>query len=74
MHQTIGSLWPAEGMPTFLRWISMTLPTTLPSVSLRGILDKGYTFSNPEIYSGFLVGSAWTVCFITCCLIGLRKT
>ncbi|XP_003426606.1 ABC transporter G family member 20 isoform X2 [Nasonia vitripennis] len=67
-----GAIWPAEGMPTVLRWVSFAMPTTIPSFSLRGILEKGYAVAEPEVYTGFLIVFGWTSAFVICCLIGLR--
>ena len=60
-------------MPTFLRWVSYAMPTTISSYSLRSILDKGYPFADPQVYSGFLVTVGWTIFFILCCFFGLRN-
>ncbi|XP_078032494.1 ABC transporter G family member 23 [Augochlora pura] len=68
-----GLIWPVEGMPKFLRWISLFLPITLPGISLRGVLEKGTSINDPEVYSGFLVLSAWILFFIGLCLIWLRS-
>ncbi|XP_012281429.1 ABC transporter G family member 20 isoform X2 [Orussus abietinus] len=68
-----GCIWPIEGMPRFLRWISISLPTTIPAISMRGLLDKGYPVNDPQVYSGFLVVSGWTVCLVVLCFLGLRS-
>ncbi|XP_058807804.1 ABC transporter G family member 20-like isoform X2 [Phymastichus coffea] len=68
-----GAVWPVEGMPPFLRYVSYFMPTTVPSFALRGLLDKGYSISDPEVYSGFLVTIGWISTFVTLCLLGLRK-
>ncbi|XP_043268137.1 ABC transporter G family member 23-like isoform X2 [Venturia canescens] len=54
-----GCLWPLEGMPKVLRWVSFLIPTTLPSLALRGLMDKGYTVDDPSVYTGFLIVAAW---------------
>ncbi|CAB0037804.1 unnamed protein product [Trichogramma brassicae] len=68
-----GSLWPAEGMPTFLRLISLTLPTTIPSYAFRALVDKGMLVNEPEVYSGFIVASIWIVIYIGTCLYSLKR-
>ncbi|XP_011506261.1 PREDICTED: ABC transporter G family member 20 [Ceratosolen solmsi marchali] len=68
-----GTIWPTEGMPTYLRYLSFSLPTTIPSISLRSILAKGYPITDIEVYSGFLIALGWTLAFVICCLIGLRS-
>ncbi|XP_015434840.1 PREDICTED: ABC transporter G family member 23-like [Dufourea novaeangliae] len=68
-----GLIWPVEGMPKFLRWFSLSLPLTLPGISLRGVLEKGSSVNEPEVYQGFLVLAAWIVGFISLCLFQLRS-
>lgn len=67
-----GCIWPIEGMPTILQWLSMTLPTTIPGLSLRNILDKGYSLDDPQVYQGFLVIFGWTTVLVVFCFFGLR--
>lgn len=68
-----GLIWPVEGMPKFLRWFSIILPITLPGISLRGVLEKGTSIHEPEVYNGFIVLSAWILFFIGLCLIRIRS-
>lgn len=67
-----GLIWPIEGMPTPLRWFSLSLPITLPGISMRGLLEKGTSVKEPEVYTGFLVLLAWIVGFVSLCLFQLR--
>lgn len=68
-----GLLWPLEGMPKFLQEIVVYFPFTLPSISARNILEKGWSITNNQVYNGFLVISAWIVIFFTLCMIGLKR-
>ncbi|XP_026729847.1 ABC transporter G family member 20-like [Trichoplusia ni] len=65
-----GILWPLEGMSNTLRIIALTLPFTIPSKSLRDIMEKGATIMEPSVIYGFLTTLAWIV--ITLALIYLR--
>ncbi|KAL4708560.1 hypothetical protein ACJJTC_014168 [Scirpophaga incertulas] len=67
-----GILWPLEGMSTGLRYIALTLPFTLPSQSLRDIMEKGYTIADPSVYHGFLVTVAWTAVTLALCFLRLK--
>ncbi|XP_076759028.1 ABC transporter G family member 20 [Xylocopa sonorina] len=67
-----GMIWPIEGMPPVLRWFSMIMPVTLPGISMRGILIKGASLAEPEVYTGFLVMLGWIAIFISVCLFQLR--
>ena len=67
-----GCIWPVEGMPRVLQWLSFSLPTTIPGIALRGLLDKGYAIDDPQVYSGFLVAFGWTAALIVLCFIRLR--
>lgn len=68
-----GLLWPLEGMPKFLQEIVVYFPFTLPSISARNILEKGWGITNNQVYNGFLVISAWIVIFFALCMIGLKR-
>nr|XP_050869463.1 ABC transporter G family member 20-like [Vespula vulgaris]XP_050869464.1 ABC transporter G family member 20-like [Vespula vulgaris]XP_050869465.1 ABC transporter G family member 20-like [Vespula vulgaris] len=68
-----GFLWPIEGIPPIIKWLSYCLPTTVPGVSLRAILIKGHSVNNPEVYIGFLVIGGWTIIMILLCLYGLKR-
>ncbi|KAL2720363.1 ABC transporter G family member 20-like [Vespula squamosa] len=68
-----GFLWPIEGIPPIIKWLSYCLPTTIPGVSLRAILVKGHSVNNPEVYKGFLVIGGWTIIMILLCLYGLKR-
>lgn len=53
--------WPIEGMPWIVRMLSYMTPTTLPSISVRHIIEKGYPITHPSVYLGFLVLIIWIV-------------
>ncbi|PZC80665.1 hypothetical protein B5X24_HaOG200341 [Helicoverpa armigera] len=65
-----GILWPLEGMSYTLRIIALTLPFTIPSKSLRDIMEKGASFADLSVVYGFLTTIAWIA--ITLALIYLR--
>lgn len=67
-----GILWPLEGMSTVLRAIAFTLPFTIPSASLRDIMEKGSTITEPSVYQGFLVTLTWICITLALCFISLR--
>ena len=54
-----GIIWPLEGMPQYLRYISYVLPQTFACQALRGILSRGWGIVQPDVYRGFLVTIAW---------------
>ena len=37
----LGILWPVEGMPKFLQYISYALPTTYAAEAMRSIMGRG---------------------------------
>lgn len=68
-----GLLWPLEGMPNFLRHISMTFPFTVPAISVRNIIEKGWSIRHPQVYNGFIIMTLWIVGLFVLCLISLRR-
>lgn len=61
--------WPLEGMPAILRYISYLMPFTLPSISVRNIMAKGYSFFDESVLIGIGVVLIWTVAGV---LLGLK--
>jgi len=49
------------------------LPITLPSISMRGIIYKGYSISEPQVYNGFLVNIAWILFYFIVTIFGIRS-
>lgn len=41
VYNYAGVLWPLEGMPAWLRYISYSLPGTIPAEAMRGIMGRG---------------------------------
>ncbi|XP_066602988.1 ABC transporter G family member 20-like [Prorops nasuta] len=67
-----GCIWPIEGIPKCLMWVSLSMPTTVPAIAVRSVLDKGYSFMEADVYNGFLTVSGWTASFIILCIVGLK--
>ncbi|XP_030375746.1 ABC transporter G family member 20 [Scaptodrosophila lebanonensis] len=70
-----GIIWPIEGMYPLLQSITLFLPLTKPTESLRSILQRGWDMSYPTVYYGFISISAWVVVFLvlTILLIKFKK-
>ncbi|CAD1472948.1 unnamed protein product, partial [Heterotrigona itama] len=69
-----GMIWPIEGMPKVLKWFSLMLPMTVPGNTLREIMHKGTDFHDPDVYSGFLVISAWILGLLVISLFQLKRS
>jgi len=59
-----GIIWPLEGMSFFMRWISYFLPQTLPIMSLRNIMLKGWGITETFVWLGFVATFAWIIVFL----------
>jgi ABC-type multidrug transport system permease subunit len=68
----LGIFWPLEGMPEYLQYIAYLLPFTLPSRSVRNILAKGWSISDPTVIAGYGITTIWIVVLLILCLIGLK--
>ena len=70
-----GIIWPLEGMPQYLRYISYVLPQTFACQALRGILSRGWGIVQPDVYRGFLVTIAWILLllFISTLILKIRR-
>ncbi|XP_046748724.1 ABC transporter G family member 23 isoform X2 [Diprion similis] len=67
-----GVIWPIEGMPTVLRYISQGLPLTMATTSLRSMLTRGWTVTEPDVYNGFISTIIWIVVFLTISMLVLK--
>ncbi|KAF4533241.1 hypothetical protein B566_EDAN005156 [Ephemera danica] len=67
-----GVIWPVEGMPCVLRYISQGLPLTMATTSLRSMLTRGWSLDEPDVYSGFISTIVWIVLFLTISLLVLK--
>ncbi|XP_037919474.1 ABC transporter G family member 23 isoform X2 [Hermetia illucens] len=67
-----GVIWPIEGMPIVLRYISLVLPLTLATSSLRCILARGWDLLMSDVYLGFIATIAWILLFLVITMIVLR--
>lgn len=68
----VGVIWPVEGMPTVLRVISHGLPLTMATTSLRSMLTRGWSISEPDVYDGFISTIVWIVVFLTISMVVLK--
>ncbi|KAH8032550.1 hypothetical protein HPB51_026003 [Rhipicephalus microplus] len=69
----LGILWPLEGIPKFIRYFSYTMPLTLPADALRSVMSKGWGLMHPNVLSGLLVNTGWTIFFIVSCMLLFRQ-
>lgn len=67
-----GVIWPIEGMPYILRYISLCLPLTLATTSLRSMLTRGWSLVEQDVYLGFISTIVWIALFLTISMIVLR--
>lgn len=67
-----GIIWPIEGMHAVLKWISFVLPLTKSTESMRAMLARGWSISNPTVYNGFISTFIWICIFMTLSLLLLK--
>lgn len=49
-----GVMWPVEGMPVVLQYISYGLPCTLTGEAMRSLFARGWSFFHPNVWPGYL--------------------
>ncbi|CAG9805436.1 unnamed protein product [Chironomus riparius] len=69
-----GGMWPIEGQPKFLQYLSVTIPTTLPTVTVKNIIAKGFDMSHETIYGGFALLGAYIATMLTLSFWSLKRT
>lgn len=67
-----GVIWPIEGMPLVLRYVSLCLPLTLATSSLRSILTRGWSILDEDVYMGFAATLIWIALFLVVTMIVLK--
>ncbi|XP_057341033.1 ABC transporter G family member 23 [Microplitis mediator] len=67
-----GIIWPVEGMHPVLRAISYVLPLTKSTESIRAMLARGWTISNPTVYEGFIATFVWIIIFQTLAILLIK--
>ncbi|XP_026814673.1 ABC transporter G family member 20 isoform X1 [Rhopalosiphum maidis] len=67
-----GVIWPVEGMPVLLRYVSYCLPLTMATTSLRSILTRGWNLLEPDVYLGFVSTISWIVLFLSISMAVLK--
>lgn len=68
-----GVIWPVEGIPSGLRYISLALPTTWAATAMRSIMSRGWGIYDREVWMGFVVVGAWCVFFFILSMRGLKN-
>ncbi|KAK7792604.1 hypothetical protein R5R35_005320 [Gryllus longicercus] len=56
-----GIIWPIEGMPMVLKTVSLFLPSTLPALAMRYIMERGWDFLYFPVQLGYLVNIIWII-------------
>ncbi|CAG9834101.1 unnamed protein product [Diabrotica balteata] len=67
-----GIIWPIEAMHRYISWMSVVLPLTQATESLRCILARGWTITNPTVYNGFISLTIWIFIFLTISILLLK--
>ncbi|XP_072378320.1 ABC transporter G family member 23-like [Diabrotica undecimpunctata] len=73
MMSLCGLMWPIEGMPPALRFISKCTPVTIPIESFRNVFKKGWSLENFEVYNGVCVALIWTLFFASLSVIMIKR-
>lgn len=56
-----GLVWPVEGMPEILQKIVQVFPCTLSAESVRSITSRGWEFTHPNVWPGFVILTAYII-------------
>jgi len=54
-----GVMWPAEAIPNYLSWFSISLPTTNTANAMRSVMIRGWDPSHKAVWLAFVVCAAW---------------
>lgn len=68
-----GAMWPLEGQHWMLRCFSITTPVTLPAISIRDVMLKGFPLSAPTVMTGIYILLAWICSTLILSFFVLKK-
>ncbi|CAF5023533.1 unnamed protein product, partial [Rotaria sp. Silwood1] len=70
-----GIMWPLEGMPSLMRFISNFTPLTHTVEAMRCIATRSWSFTHFKVWFGFVNASSWSLGFfiIAAIIFALRK-
>ncbi|XP_053209646.1 ABC transporter G family member 23-like [Panonychus citri] len=60
-----GVMWSIDTLPYYLRWVSVTQPTTAAAESLRSILVRGLPIAQSSVFMGYVTSAAWIGVWLT---------
>ncbi|GAB6022187.1 hypothetical protein CHUAL_006322 [Chamberlinius hualienensis] len=64
-----GVMWPLEGVPYIIRYLSMGMPSTLPVQSMRDIINRGWGIGYVSVKLGILLSIVWSVVLLSVCVV-----
>nr|XP_053640391.1 ABC transporter G family member 20-like [Cherax quadricarinatus] len=67
-----GIIWPVQGIPIVLRYVSYILPQTYACEAIRAILYKGWDITHPTVYTGYIITVIWLLIHLIFTLIAIR--
>uniref|UniRef100_T1J7I6 ABC transporter domain-containing protein n=1 Tax=Strigamia maritima TaxID=126957 RepID=T1J7I6_STRMM len=67
-----GIVWPIEGIPKYLQFISYSLPQTYPVQAIRALLLRGWGIAEMVVWRGILVTSTWIILLIIAVIVTLK--
>lgn len=67
-----GTVWPIQGMPTILKYISYFTPPTVPIESLRAVLYKGWGIQQFVVFKGLLTSIGFSLVFTSLSMLTIK--
>ncbi|CAF4658999.1 unnamed protein product, partial [Rotaria sp. Silwood2] len=70
-----GIMWPLEGMPPVMRFVSNFTPLTQTVEAIRCIAGRSWSLTHFKVWFGFVNASSWSLGFfiIAAIIFALRK-
>jgi hypothetical protein len=56
-----GGVWPLEAVLGWHKYFCLSLPISIPIISIRAIMFRGWGLEHPVVLQGFGVSLAWIV-------------
>ncbi|XP_063608596.1 ABC transporter G family member 20-like [Penaeus indicus] len=67
-----GIVWPVQGIPIALRYVSYILPQTYACDAIRAVLYKGWDITYPTVYLGYIITIVWLFVHLIIAEVAIR--
>jgi ABC-type multidrug transport system permease subunit len=71
-----GIIWPVQAIPSYISWLSYSLPTTWAATAMRSVMIRGWSLDRQDVWASYLISLAWVLVLLSLAArhLGSRET